>query len=174
MKRVSKFVVGLVAGLMLTLTSCSQELQYSVVDDGPGYQTVHINEETLKVSDGLLPNVLEFLMEAHRYEHDVENLTKHLDSIVYGPLTAEFAGVTFVPEAFNMYTLINYRAIDYPEFQRIIVFHELGHAYLGRRHCHSICDEVMSSILGWKKVRNNWEETKEVFFKNSSHNYTRK
>ena len=78
-------------------------------------------------------------------------------------------GVTSLNFPENTYSLIDCENIKSNNRLRIVVFHEMAHKYVTWGHCHTLCNQIMTSTINNKAIYGDWEKQKEVLFTNGIH-----
>lgn len=125
---------------------------------------------SIEVDNILLPYVKEFLDDAIRYNINIDSLSRDFMGIYYDYTPYKLVGIVFKKTPTRAsYSLVSPLLETFINKLRIIVFHELSHYYLNRKHCHRFCSEIMSNIANASSIYNNFEEQKKVMFENLPH-----
>lgn len=169
-----KLITILLAGLFLTCTTANK-LNYSVKEIADTRSEIVLNNSTFEVDNSLLPYVEEFINEAHSYDIKVDSISKTYMGIYVDYPPAGMVGVTFLryPNGLD-YSLVHPESLISINKTRALVFHEMAHKYLKYPHCHTVCDQLMSTIAASQVFYGEWEKQKEILFKQTDHNYIEK
>lgn len=159
----------IIALLGLTLLSCSDKLRYKVNSISDTRSQIEFKTSTIQVDNILLPYVEEFIVEADKYDIDVETISQHYLGVFCDETPMGTVGVTIMDYPNDDYTLIDYENNKASNKLRLIVFHEMGHKYVAIGHCHILCDQIMTATLNNRVVYCDWENKKKMFFTNAEH-----
>jgi hypothetical protein len=154
--------------LGLSLLSCSDKLKYKVYYVSDTRSEIEFKESSIEVDNILLPYVKEFFNEAYNNGIDVENISKTFQGIYLEDIQDGINGITFLNYPDKSFSLIN-NNIKSTNKLRLTIFHELAHKYIAWGHCHTYCNEIMSSTLNFKLLYSDWNKRKEILFKNTKH-----
>jgi len=151
--------------MCIICTSCTLYTKEKV---GEAQTKIHFKNNSIEVDNPLLFWTEEFLKEASNHV-DVDSISKNYVGIYVGTPSLGDLGTTYFREDGSIYSVIS--PINNTNNRlRIIVYHELAHAYLGSPgHCHELCGEIMSAGIGNTVWYRDWEAQKEVLFNKTKH-----
>lgn len=152
--------------LSLLSISCSN---YRLIKLNENQTAIKFKTSTIEVDNELLEYVIEFVDEAQEHGIQVEDISRTYLGIYCDEIPLGMVGVTNFNFPYNSYSMIDCENIKSNNKLRIAVFHEMGHKYITWGHCHTFCDQIMTSMLNDKGVYNDWEHQKEVLFNNLEH-----
>jgi len=171
MKKSLKNIIATIL-VSIAIISCSTSKIITKKSElGINRTELHFKNNSIEVDNVLLPYVEEFVEEAIKYNINVDSISKNFLGIYVEYTPKGTLGVTYKqqPEGLDFCLIAPIIAANKKK-ARLIVFHELAHAYMSRTHCHKFCREIMSANISVHTIYNDWNNQKKIFFKEIKHN----
>lgn len=168
MKTKIKLIVGIIAIASIMAYLYINNKNYNVSEITKYRSEFVFKNSSFEVDGVLVPIVREFIDEALYNNVNVDSIGKTFMGIYIDYPPIGFAGYFYENMEDNSDLILISPTIRVYNYLREITYHELGHKFLQRKHCHYKCKQIMSQKdFGFYYY--NWDVKKKIFWNNTQH-----
>lgn len=163
-----KNFIAIIIGLILGTTIVMVRPEYRVEEVTEYRSKLVFKNSSFEADKVLVPIVREFIDEAFDNSINVDSIGNTFMGIYIDYPPTGYAGYNYENMKYNSDLILISPTIRAYNHLREIIYHELGHKFLQRKHCHYKCKQIMS-LADFGFYYHNWDKKKEVFWNNTQH-----